>query len=73
MIILYPYNEFFSLHYSLVPIFMDSSVIAKITLWEKLGEIFDQNLYNKDDSPCIVILTPTTIKKFQGDYLFRSH
>ena len=73
MIIRYLYNEFFSLHYSLVAIFMDSSVISKIALWKKLGELFDRNLYNRDDSPYIVILTPTTIKKFQGDYLFRSH
>ncbi|KAH9726437.1 hypothetical protein KPL70_008259 [Citrus sinensis] len=47
---------------------MDSSVTTKITLWGKLGDMFDPNLYKKDEGPCIVIVTSTTIKKFQGDY-----
>ena len=47
---------------------MDSSVTTNITLLGKLGEIFDSNLYKKDEGPCIVIVTSTTIKKFQGDY-----
>ncbi|KAH9703742.1 Rep fac-A C domain-containing protein [Citrus sinensis] len=49
---------------------MDSSVTTKITLWGKLGEMFDPNLYKKDEGPCIVIVTSTTIKKFQGEVNF---
>ena len=48
---------------------MDSSVTTKITLWGKVGEMFDPNFYKKDDGPCIVIMTFTAITKFQGDYL----
>ncbi|XP_024044216.1 replication factor A protein 1-like [Citrus clementina] len=47
-----------------IKILTDYSVTTKITLWGKLGEMFDPNLYKKDEGPCIVIVTSTTIKKF---------
>ncbi|XP_052290936.1 uncharacterized protein LOC112497129 [Citrus sinensis] len=53
-----------------IKILMDYSVTMKITLWGKLGEMFDPNLYKKDEGPYIVIVTSTTIKKFQGEVNF---
>ncbi|KAH9801749.1 hypothetical protein KPL71_001139 [Citrus sinensis] len=53
-----------------IKILTDYSVTTKITLWGKLGEMFDPNLYKQDEGPCIVIVTSTTIKKFQGEVNF---
>ena len=50
--------------------FLYSSVTTKITLWGDLGEMFDCELYKKNDKPTIVILTSTTIKRFQSDNFF---
>ncbi|KAM6572689.1 hypothetical protein CsatA_016769 [Cannabis sativa] len=44
----------------------DYSVTSKITLWDKLAEMFDTNVYKKDEGPFIVIVTSTIIKQFQG-------
>ncbi|XP_060963173.1 replication factor A protein 1-like [Cannabis sativa] len=49
-------------------IITDYSITSKITLWGKMAEMFDTNMYKKDEGPIIVIVTSTTIKKFQGDY-----
>ncbi|KAM6563241.1 hypothetical protein CsatB_023239 [Cannabis sativa] len=49
-----------------------SGVTLKITLWGKLAEMFDTNVYKKDEGPFIVIVTSTTIKQFQGEKSFSS-
>lgn len=48
------------------------SVTATITLWGKLSEQFDPNLYKDDDVPYIIIVTSTTVKKFKGALCFSS-
>ncbi|XP_060967924.1 uncharacterized protein LOC115713666 isoform X1 [Cannabis sativa] len=37
-----------------------------------MAEMFDTNMYKKDEGPIIVIVTSTTIKKFQGEISFSS-
>ncbi|XP_060967284.1 uncharacterized protein LOC115700265 [Cannabis sativa] len=46
----------------------DYSITSKITLCGKLAEMFDMNVYKKDEGHFIVIVTSTTIKQFQGHY-----
>ncbi|KAF4403561.1 hypothetical protein G4B88_002414 [Cannabis sativa] len=48
-----------------------SGVTLKITLWGKLAEMFDTNVYKKDEGPFIVIVTSTTIKQCQASLIER--
>lgn len=53
-----------------IKIITDYSVTSKITLWGKLGELFDPNLYKKDGAPYVVVLTSATVKQYQGEISF---
>ncbi|WOG91186.1 hypothetical protein DCAR_0310434 [Daucus carota subsp. sativus] len=53
-------------------IITNHSVNATITLWGKHIEQFDPKIYKEEDSPHIIIVTSTTIKKFKGAVSFNS-
>ncbi|EHA8589496.1 hypothetical protein COCNU_scaffold010294G000060 [Cocos nucifera] len=55
-----------------IEVITNYSVMAKITLWEKLAENFDFSFYEKNPDPFIMIATSTTVRKFQGDVAFSS-
>lgn len=53
-----------------IKLITDYSVTIKITLWGKLGEMFDPSSFKKDGVPYVVIVTSTAVKQFQGEISF---
>ncbi|WOH08102.1 hypothetical protein DCAR_0727539 [Daucus carota subsp. sativus] len=49
-----------------IRIFTDYSVTSTVTLWGKLGELFDPALYAGDGGPYVIVVSSVTVKTFQG-------
>ncbi|KAK1401602.1 DUF223 domain-containing protein [Heracleum sosnowskyi] len=50
---------------------LDSSVTSIVTLWGKLGELFDPTLYTlQDDGPYVIVVSSVTVKTYQGALTF---
>ncbi|KAK1389588.1 hypothetical protein POM88_017766 [Heracleum sosnowskyi] len=50
---------------------LDSSVTSTVTLWGKLGELFDPTLYTlQDDGPYVIGVSSVTVKTYQGALTF---
>ncbi|KAK1352681.1 DUF223 domain-containing protein [Heracleum sosnowskyi] len=54
-----------------IRIFTDYSVTSTVTLWGKLGELFDPTLYTlQDDGPYVIVVSSVTVKTYQGALTF---
>ncbi|XP_074358160.1 replication protein A 70 kDa DNA-binding subunit D-like [Apium graveolens] len=48
------------------------SVTSTVTLWGKLGEMFDPTLYIGDDAPYVIVVSSVTVKTYQRALTFSS-
>uniref|UniRef100_A0A175YHE3 Replication protein A 70 kDa DNA-binding subunit B/D first OB fold domain-containing protein n=1 Tax=Daucus carota subsp. sativus TaxID=79200 RepID=A0A175YHE3_DAUCS len=53
-----------------IKIFTDYSVTSTITLWGKLGELFDPTLYTQDGGPYVMVVTSVSVKTYQRALTF---
>ncbi|KAK1349779.1 DUF223 domain-containing protein [Heracleum sosnowskyi] len=54
-----------------IRIFTDYSVTSTVTLWGKLGDLFDPTLYTlQDDGPYVIVVSSVTVKTYQGALTF---
>ncbi|KAK1368107.1 DUF223 domain-containing protein [Heracleum sosnowskyi] len=54
-----------------IRVFTDYSVTSTVTLWGKLGELFDPTLYTlQDDSPYVIVVSSVIVKTYQGALTF---